>query len=139
MRLLTALLTAVALAGAPSCALLNQAAESAETAADTLRDAALALELLDALAIGYADHGLPTPDELSSLASIVENLGTAHDALQAARSELKSGHVFDGAEQLRKALSAMDKAANELETLGVDVGKAREALQSAERLLEHLR
>lgn len=139
-RLLPALLAASLLATAPACSLLNQTAASAEEAADALRDAATALQLLDALAGGFADGtDLPTPEDLRTLADVVDSLTLAHGELAVARTEIKSGHVFDAAEALEASLGHMESAATSLEKLGVDVQKAKEALHQARLMLQHLR
>jgi hypothetical protein len=145
MRRALSLLVAAALsvtvaATAPSCSLFSRTAANAAEAADALRDAALALELLDALAIGYADGSvMPDPSELSALADVVESLKFAHDELAMARLEIKRARVFEAAEALSDALTHMEAAMVGLNKLGVDTDKARDALRQARYMLDHLR
>lgn len=141
-RPLFACLVLLSLASVPAvgaCSIFKGADTVLEIGETALSVSGIALNLLDAMAIGYLDGlGLPTPEELEKAAQGISDLREARNDLEKASDALNRKAYSEAKEELAEAILRMTFVSQWLEGAGVDTSKVTDVLSRARALVKAL-
>lgn len=141
-RPLFACLVLLSLASVPTvgaCSIFRGADTVLEIGETALSVSGIALNLLDAMAIGYLDGlGLPTQEELEKAAQGISDLREARNDLEKASDALNRKAYPEAKEELAEAILRMTFVSQWLEGAGVDTSKVTDVLSRARALVKAL-